>query len=302
MVMGDASMRRFRGASPFRYPGAKSKAAEALRYYRPLGAVEYREPFVGGGSMFFELGFCFERVWLNDLHRGLMSVYEARRDRPDEFIGLCRDIPAADPNEPMTALGPRGGAPKNARLKAAFDKIKLDEEADQALRYYIVNRMAYGSGRVNYEIPSRLGFGSHAGWNVVATDKLEQAAAALQGVRLTCGDYRVLLEEPGEDVFVFCDSPYVVNSYLPRSSQLYQHSFTEQDHYDFAGAVKACPHKVMVTYDDDEDGLVRSLFPKSDFWIEVLGWAYSGTTEKKKRRGRELLILNYEPMFAALRN
>ena len=162
--------------------------------------------------------------------------------------------------------------------------------------------MAYGSGRVNYAIPSRLSFGSHAGWNIVATDKLEQAAAAIQGVRLTCGDYRVLLEEAGEGVFVFCDCPYVVNSYLPPSSQLYQHSFTESDHFDFADAVKACKHKVMVTYDDDDEGLVRSLFPKSEFWIEELSWTYTGTTEKRKRHGRELLILNYEPMFAALRN
>ena len=234
--------------------------------------------------------------------RDLWPFTRRVRDRPDDFIGKCRDIPPALPGEPMTERGPRGGAPKNARLKTAFDEIKLDEEADQAMRYFLVNRMVHGSGRVNYEIPSRLCFGSHAGWNIVATDKLGHAAAALQGVRLTCGDYRVLLQEPGSDVFVFCDSPYVVNTYLSPSSQLYQHSFTEQDHYEFAQAVKASKHKVMVTYDDDDSGLVRSLFPRSDFWIEELSWAYAGTTEKKKRRGRELLILNYEPLFAALCN
>ena len=79
MVMHYSGTRRFRVASPLRYPGGKSNVAGLLRYYRPLRAVEYREPFVGGGSMFFELGFCFERAWLNDLHPGLMAVYEARK-------------------------------------------------------------------------------------------------------------------------------------------------------------------------------------------------------------------------------
>ena len=75
--------------------------------------------------MFFEQGFCFERAWLNDLHPGLIAVYEALRDRPDEFIGRCRTLSPASPNEEVTGQGPRGGAPKNARLKAAFDGIKL---------------------------------------------------------------------------------------------------------------------------------------------------------------------------------
>jgi DNA adenine methylase len=284
----------FRPDSPLRYPGGKSGVDHLLRHYRPIGCREYREPFCGGASLGFELAFVFERSWWNDRHNGLIAFYTALRDRPEEFIAACRAIPPARPDDPMTGRGVRGGAPKNSRLSAKFDHLKLNEECDQALRYYFINRTVH-NGRVNYSIPSRLYFSNPAGWNITVTDALEKAAATLQGVRLTCGDYRVLLEEPGENVWVYIDSPYFVNSHLDRTAQLYQFNFTEQDHRDLAEAVRRCRHKVMLSYDDDPQGFVRSLYPPSEYWIDELAWRYSGTTLSTKEVGRELLIMNYKP-------
>jgi site-specific DNA-adenine methylase len=198
----------------------------------------------------------------------------------------------------MTVSGPRGGAPKNRRLKALFDSVKLDETPDgvfQAFRYYVVNRMAYGSGRVNYSLPSRLMFGSSDNWGITTTDRLELAATALEGVRITNGGYLPLLEEPGTDVWVLIDAPYVRNSYLKPTSQMYQHNFTLEDHTLLAEAVKRCEHNVMLCYDDDKDGLVRSLYPEGEFWIHPLQWSYCGTTRSEKEMGRELVICNYPP-------
>ena len=285
----------WRSASPLRYCGGKAKVAPLLRIYRRNGSREYREVFCGGSSLFFETGFVFERAWLNDRHPGLIAFLTALRDRPDQFIAACRAIAPATDDDPMTAEGPRGGAPKNARLKAEFDAIKLDEDADQALRFFVVNRMVHGSGRVNYAIPNRLFFGSHEGWDLVATNCLEQAAATLQGARITCGDYRQALEESGDDVWCYLDPPYVVNSALNASSQQYEFNFTEQDHVDLAAAVRKCPHAVMLTYDDCE--LVRDLYPESEFWVDELAWKYSGTTLAVKRLARELVICNYVPPF-----
>jgi DNA adenine methylase len=285
----------FRPDSPLRYPGGKSGVDHLLRHYRPIDCREYREPFCGGASLGFELAFVFERSWWNDRHSGLIAFYTALRDRPEEFIAACRAIEPARPDDPMTPRGPRGGAPKNARLKAVFESLKNGgPDVDEALRYLFVNRCVYGSGRVNYDLPSRLTFGSPDGWApIVTTNRLEEAAAALQDVRLTCRDYDALFEEPGDDVWIFADPPYVRNTELSRTSQQYQHGFSEQDHHEFAETVKNCQHNVAITYDDCP--LVRSLFQASDFWIEELQWAYAGTTSAEKTIGRELLIMNYEP-------
>jgi DNA adenine methylase len=287
--------------SIFRYPGGKTRPGVRrwILAHRPADVREYREPFVGGGGVFFALN-AGPAVWLNDLNPGLVAVYQALRDGPAEFIARCRAVPPAAAADPVCEAGPRGGQRVNARLKAVFDTVAFDENADPAFRYYFVNRTVFG-GRVNYDIPSRLYFSNPEGWNVVGTDALDRAAAKLAGCKVTCGDFAPLLSEPGDGVWVYCDPPYVVNTNLSRTSQLYQHGFTEDDHRRFAAAVRASPHKVAVSYDDDPDGFVRSLFPAADgFRIVENSWQYVGTTNEEKATGRELLILNYDLPRTAL--
>lgn len=275
----------------------------------PTGTKEYREPFVGGGGVYFGLDartkaglFRHEQQikrWINDKHCGLIEVYTALRDRPDEFIAACKAIKPASDSDPMTEEGPRGGKPTNARLKAVFESMCLNEECDQALRYFFVNRTVHGSGRVNYDIPSRLYFSNPEGWNITAGTRLQEAADLIAGTEITCGDYEQVFEANGEKVWIYADPPYAVNTELTRTSQLYQHSFTRDDHYRFADVVKACKHNVAISYDDDGDGFIRSLFPEDQFWIQEGTWRYAGTTNETKEIGKELLILNYDP---ALRN
>lgn len=284
--------------SIFRYPGGKTKPMiqKWITDHMPTGVKEYREPFVGGGGVFFALSNSgIERKWINDKHEGLIAVYEALRDRPKEFVAACREIEPPRPDDPLTEEGVKGGEPKNARLKEHFDQMKLNTQCDQALRYFFVNRTVHGSGRVNYDIPSRLYFSNPDGWNITAGEQLEKAAKALTGTKITSGDFEELLTAPGKDVWIYLDPPYVVNTALTATSQLYQHSFTTEDHRRFAAAVQNCRHRVCISYDDDGDGFVRSLFPEPEFRIVEGSWKYAGTTDAQKREGRELLILNYEP-------
>ena len=280
--------------SIFRYPGGKTKKSirQWINANRPAGVAEYREPFVGGGGVFFGLESGPELFWLNDLNEGLMEVYRALADRPDEFIAICREIEPAREGEELAKHGPRGGIRYNKRLRTIFDEVRLNETCDQAFRYYFVNRTGFG-GRVNYDIPSRLYFSNPDGWNVVETARLDQAATLLNGVRVTCGDYEPLFTEPGEGVWIYADPPYVVNGNLSPSSQLYQHSFDIKNHERLAKIVRDCQHNVCLSYDDDDDGIVRDLY--RGLHILEAEWRYCGTTNEKKETGKELLILNYEP-------
>ncbi|VTT97607.1 modification methylase : D12 class N6 adenine-specific DNA methyltransferase OS=Caldicellulosiruptor hydrothermalis (strain DSM 18901 / VKM B-2411 / 108) GN=Calhy_0409 PE=4 SV=1: MethyltransfD12 [Gemmataceae bacterium] len=172
-----------------------------------------------------------------------------------------------------------------------FDRLAADPTADPAVRYYFLNRCGFG-GRVNYALPSRLRFTNAEGWNVVAGDALERAAALLNDVRVTCGDFAPLLDEPGSDVWAYCDPPYLVNDALPPSCRLYRHAFTEADHRRFAAAAGASPHRVAVSYGDDPAGFARSLFP--GWRVAELELNYGGTTGARAA-GRELLFLNTTP-------
>lgn len=286
--------------SIFRYPGGKTRKhiREWILSHRPFGVKEYREPFVGGGGIYFAMHDPGVR-WINDRHAGLIEVYRALAERPDEFIRLCREVAPALENEAQTQPGPRGTATYPKRLVDVFDRVKLDAECDQAFRYLFVNRTVF-AGRVNYDLPSRLYFSNPSGWNVTKPRLLEDAAAHIEGTRITCGDFEPLLAEVGEDVWVYCDPPYAVNTDFSPTSQLYQHGFSRNDHKRFAEAVAKSPHNVCISYDDDPDGFIRELFSDSRFRIVEASWTYCGSTNDKKEIGKELLILNYDPPTTAI--
>lgn len=282
--------------SIFRYPGGKAKAAKKIFSYIPSTINEYRETMVGGGSVFFHLRDELPNVkcWINDVDENLISVYQALRDRGDDFIKMCKEIAPAQPDEPLVpAKRATGRAIHNARLKAKFDELAVDSESDPALRYFFINRTVW-AGRVNYDSVSRLYFSKSVGWNIVKGDKLEQANRLCQDIKITTGDFEPLLWESGEsddEVLCYVDPPYVVNSLFTDNSKLYANNFTVDDHYRLADAIRHSSHKVIISYDDDDDGLVRRLY--KDFNIHEESWAYCGSTLKTKKIGKELIITNY---------
>ena len=54
--------------TPLRYPGGKSRAVPKLWQWLPEKIIEYREPFLGGGSMAIEMTKRFPDlpIWVND--------------------------------------------------------------------------------------------------------------------------------------------------------------------------------------------------------------------------------------------
>jgi len=284
----------------FRYCGGKNKKSVQKKILgrAPLFYSEYREPFCGGCGIFWAIDPDIKR-WINDLDKYLMCVYRYLKNKPKDFIASCRDIEPAKESEPLTSARPGGKQIYNERLKNIFDTFVEDINGDQALRYFFINRTNW-AGRVDYTRPSRLYFSNPSGWNIVKTDALEKAAGLLKDATLTTGDYDLLLSSPGDDVFIYLDPPYFVNSGFDDGSSLYRHNFTIKDHKKLAEKVLACKHKILLSYDDDEDGYIRSLYSDPIFNIYKEEWTYCGTSSaksqknNKKKIGKELIITNYK--------
>jgi len=278
----------------FRYPGGKSRTRVRTKILSkaPLGFQEYREPFVGGGGIFFYIGPDKKR-WINDINPGLVSVYREFHDTPNAFIQRCREIEAAQDGEPLASA--KGGKKLySARLKRVFNEMIERHDLDPALSYFFLNRTTW-DGRVNYDQIPRFYYSNPAGWNITQGQALENAANHIKGTRITCGDYMPLLEEPGAEVWIYLDPPYWSNSEANEQSRLYEDCFDPEDHEHLHDAVKKCKHKITLSYDDDEDGIIRDLY--SDFNIYETGWTYSGTYSPpgtKKKKGKELIITNFK--------
>lgn len=279
--------------SPFRYPGGKTRESVRRRIFKlfPDDFSQFREPFVGGGGIFFAVDTKIPR-WINDYNENLISVYLALRDNPADFIRRCKAIEAQkEGEEKVFPTQNSTGKKYNKRLKDQFDLLAKDSSADKALRYLFINRTVW-AGRVNYDAPSRLYFSNPEGWNIVKTDRLERAAEHLKNTKITCTDFSELLLEPGNDVLIYCDPPYMKDTELPSMSKLYRFGFSLEDHRRFAKAALECEHNLCISYDDHPK--IRELFSDQKFCIHEEEWTYSGSSQAKKTVGRELIITNYK--------
>lgn len=256
---------------------------------------------VGGGGIYYSI---FPEIvksrWINDIHPGLIAFYTALVERPEQFIEECRKIKPMQPREEEAVsliTSNSNSKTYNSRLKEKFDEFKYNENCDQALRYFFINRTVW-AGRVNYNpnMKSRMYFSNPQGWNIVKTKRLEQVAQWMKDTKVTCGSYKSCLETEGENVVIYCDPPYVRDTELSLMSKQYEYSFTMEDHLNFAKDAKSCKHKLCISYDDHE--LVRELYKTSDgFHLHSEEWKYSGTTNKEKTTGKELVITNYPISF-----
>ena len=71
--------------TPLRYPGGKSRAVPKLCQWLPAEVTEYRESFLGGGSMAIEMTKRYPdiSIWVNDLYKPLYLFWLALRDDGD---------------------------------------------------------------------------------------------------------------------------------------------------------------------------------------------------------------------------
>lgn len=63
--------------SPLRYPGGKSRAVKTIAKIIP-DFDEFREPFLGGGSVFIYLKqkYSHKKYWINDIYNNLYLFWK----------------------------------------------------------------------------------------------------------------------------------------------------------------------------------------------------------------------------------
>ena len=80
--------------SPLRYPGGKSRIASKLVELMPEDMSEYREPMVGGGSVFIYVRQKFPdvKVRINEYNRDLFCFWKIAKEKNSEFVKEIRQI------------------------------------------------------------------------------------------------------------------------------------------------------------------------------------------------------------------
>lgn len=264
--------------SPLRYPGGKQKAVEQIGKHFPHSAGEYREPFVGGGSVYLHaktIGLS-ESYWINDAFKELMSFW-ATVQKPATCARLMKEL------ETLRANFKSSDQIKEYFLEAREEKTRSTYR--EALLFFFFNRVTFsGTTRAG-------GFSSAASqtrFTASSIERLSSMPEALQGTRMTSTDFADVIAEPGKDVFIFLDPPYFT------AKKLYGHNgaLHNFDHLRLAKVLKKTPHRFLITYDDCEE--IRDLYK----WANIKNWQLqygmnNCNSERQSKLGSELFISNY---------
>jgi DNA adenine methylase len=262
--------------SPIRYPGGKSRAAELIASIAP-NFTEFREPFVGGGSVFVHLKQKFpnRQFWVNDMYFELANFWSKTQSDTEGVIFQVEKWRTEFPE----------GKPLYQFLN---ENMSAFNEMEKAAAFFIFNRVTF-SGTTESGGFSQQAFDGR--FTPSSIERLKPFGQVLKNTQITNFDYQQVVDTEGADVFIFLDPPY----FSATKSALYGkngHLHKGFDHARFAEVMKKCSHKWLITYDDSP--YIRQLFS----FAHIMNWNLTYgmrnvVKEKTNQKASEVFISNY---------
>ena len=261
--------------SPLRYPGGKSRA---IKYIAPLipEFKEFREPFIGGGSVFFYVKQKFpqKKYWINDLYYKLFQFWSQSKNNLETVV--TQVIEWKDKYQDGKEL--HGFLIENSNN---FSPIEI------ASAFFVLNRITFSGtsesgGYSNQSFLKR--------FTPSSIERLKLIDKVLEDTKITNLDFQPIIEKKGEAVFIFLDPPY----YSATKSALYGKNGNLHkgfDHERFAKVMKNCPHKWLITYDNSD--YIKEMFSFANVFTWELTYGMRNVIENSEQKEKEIFISNY---------
>ena len=192
--------------TPLRYPGGKSRALSKLFQFIPdlKDYTEFREPFLGGGSVAIEIGKRYPHIdiWVNDLYEPLYNFWKVLQSDGQKL----RDI--------LIQLKQRHSDPGSAKQLFLDAKDYLAKPVgnsiDRAVSFYVVNKCSF-SGLTESSAFSKQA--SESNFSVNGIEKLPEYSLMIKKWKITNLSYEHMLSDK-EGTYIYLDPPYEIKSNL----------------------------------------------------------------------------------------
>ncbi len=270
-------------AHPFlKWAGGKWAIAPRIESLLPADTRErvYREPFVGGGAMYFHLQP--QRAFLSDSLKDLVATYQVVQHHVDALVTRLEKLRATHTTEQFYAI------------RAAFNEQRSAPRVERAAWLIYLNKTCYnGLFRTNQSGAFNVPVGRFSSTpHVVDPPALRLAAAALAGATVTCAHFEHLLAqaEPGD--VIYFDPPYVPLSKTSSFSSYADGNFTLDDQAHLAEVFRELDERgCLLALSNSDTPEVRRLYEGFDVSPIIAPRAISS---KASTRGEvtELLIRN----------
>jgi DNA adenine methylase len=247
----------------------------------PKEIEDYREPFIGGGSVAIEFTKQFPdaSVWVNDLYEPLYNFWVQLQGEGDALRNVLIELKSGHDTED-----------KARELFNTCKEIINDEKQDslhRAASFYVVNKCSF-SGLTESSSFSRQA--SVSNFSVKGIENLPLYGELIKNWKITNLSYEHMLDGTPE-TFIYLDPPYDIKDNLYGKKGEMHKKF---DHELFAKRMNFTPCKSLISYNS-------SLFVKSrfeDWGASTYELTYTmrsvGDYMDDQKDRAELLLFNYE--------
>ena len=267
--------------TPLRYPGGKSRATKYLLPRFPENIKEYRETFLGGGSV--AIAFSKKNpdtpVWVNDLYEPLYNFWRVLQDDGVELHRRLQELKSRYPDQ---------ASAKGLFLEAK--ELVNDYSISPLFRacsFYVINKCSF-SGLTESSSFSRQA--SDSNFSMSGIEKLKGYSYIIRNWKITNWSYEGLLTDD-KGTFIYHDPPYDIKDNLYGKKGDLHKRF---DHDQFAADCDRYVCHQLISYNSTQ--MVKDRF---DGWLACtydLTYTMRSTgdymNEQKDRA--ELLLFNYE--------
>ena len=272
--------------TPLRYPGGKSRACTKMDQYFPdlREYDEYREPFLGGGSVAIHVTKKYPtvKVWVNDLYEPLVNFWKVLQSDGQRM------------RDELIQLKYRHSDPVSAKQLFLESKEYLNygekrtEPFHRACSFWIINKCSFSGLTESSSFSSQA---SNSNFSVRGIDKLPGYSEIIKNWEITNLSYDKLLDEGSEtNAFVYLDPPYDIKDNLYGKKGSMHKRF---DHDLFATDCDACSLNCLISYNADQ--LVKDRFKKWNAGEFDLTYTMRSVGEymRDQKERKELLLFNY---------
>lgn len=263
-------------AIPFlRWAGGKKWLKKEINKFLPKdGFVDYHEPFLGGGAIFFYLD-PIKDSFLNDLNKELIDTYECIKDDVEAVINELN---------------------KYKNTEDFYYKIrsqKLRSNIKKTARFIYLNQTSFnGIYRVNLKGEYNVPFG-YRSKNFLEPDNLRAVSVKLQKASFSHVDFLFCLDKVKKGDLVFLDPPYTITHNNNGFFKYNQKLFSEKDQYKLSEMVNEIKnigaYYILTNAAHDK---VKEIFNKGDKIIKLKRASLIGGANAKRGKYSEYIFTN----------
>ena len=267
--------------TPLRYPGGKSRATKYLLPRFPEGIKEYRETFLGGGSVAiaFSKANPDTSVWVNDLYEPLYNFWRELQDNGDKLYRRLQELKSRYPDQ---------GSAHGLFLEAK--ELVNDYSISplyRACAFYVINKCSF-SGLTESSSFSRQA--SDSNFSMSGIEKLKGYTYIIRNWKITNWSYEGLLTDD-KSTFIYHDPPYDIKDNLyGKKGDL--HKRFDHDQFALDCDRYVCPQ--LISYNSTQ--MVKDRFEgwKACTYDLTYTMRSTGDYMNEQKDRAELLLFNYE--------